>query len=110
MQLENTQNLSNKMQCFLNQLGLISFKEDNVFFVYAPNLDICGYGLTTIEAQDSFIETLKEFISFTTKNKTLEGELKRLGWEKLSTKIPYFYHQATCTLFEPFNSGIFDNN
>ena len=98
------------MQAFLKQLGLVFFKEDNVFFVYAPNLDVCGYGLTEKEAQHSFLETFEEFLTFTKKQGTLENELLRLGWKKLPTQTPSFHYQATSTLFRPFDSTIFDYN
>lgn len=103
-------NITDSTRLFLKQLGLIFFKEDNVFFVYAPNLDVYGYGLTEKEAQHSFLETFEEFLTFTKQKGTLESELLRLGWEKLPTATPSFHHQATSTLFEPFDSRIFDNN
>jgi hypothetical protein len=102
--------LSIPMLSFLHQLGLTFFKEANIYFVYASNLDICGYGLTEIEAEYSFMETLEEFLNYTKKNKTLEMELRRLGWEKQPTTIPTFYHPTTSALFEPFNTRIFNNN
>ena len=58
-------NVTDSMQAFLQQLGLVFFKEDSVFFVYAPNLDVCDYGLTEKEAQHSFLETFEEFLTFT---------------------------------------------
>ncbi len=103
-------NVTDSMQTFLQQLGLVFFKEDTVFFVYAPNLDVCGYGLTEKEAQYSFLETFEEFLTFTKKNDTIEHELLRLGWKKLPTTTPSFHHQTTSTLFEPFDSRIFDYN
>jgi hypothetical protein len=104
------EHVSDSMQTFLNQLGLVFFKEDHVFFVYAPNLDVCGYGLTEKEARHSFLETFEAFLEYTKKNKSLEGELLRLGWEKLPTVIPSFYHQSTPSVFEPFDSRFFDYN
>ena len=100
-------NISDSMQAFLQQLGLVFFNEDNVFFVYAPNLDVCGYGLTEKEAQYSFLETFEEFLTFTKQKGTLESELLRLGWEKLPTATPSCHQKATFTLFEPF-SRLFD--
>lgn len=85
MGLQFTQRLPATMPSFMNRLDLLFFKEDNVFFVYAPALDITGYGLTETEAQQSFVETLETFLDFTQKNKTLEGELQRLGWKKDAT-------------------------
>jgi hypothetical protein len=77
-----TQILPSTMPSFMHRLDLLFFKEEAVFFVYAPALDITGYGLTENEAQNSFVETFETFLDFTQKNKTLEGELNRLGWTK----------------------------
>jgi hypothetical protein len=85
MGLQFVQKLPTSMPAFMNRLDLLFFKEDTVFFVYAPALDITGYGLTETEAQHSFVETLETFLDFTQKNKTLEGELNRLGWKKEHT-------------------------
>jgi hypothetical protein len=85
MGLQFVQKSPSSMPAFMNRLDLLSFKEDNVFFVYAPALDITGYGYTETEAQHSFVETLETFLDFTQKNKTLEGELNRLGWKKDQT-------------------------
>jgi O-methyltransferase involved in polyketide biosynthesis len=76
------QNLPSSMPSFMNRLDLLFFKEDAVFFVYAPALDVTGYGMTEAEAQNSFVITLEEFLNFTQENKTLESELKRLGWKQ----------------------------
>ncbi len=61
-------------------LVLLSFKEDNIFIVYAPTLDLSGYGDNQEEANSSFDTSLDEFLDFTIKNNTLNTELKRLGW------------------------------
>ena len=82
MGLQFAQTLPSTTPSFMNRLDLLFFKEDNVCFVYAPALDITGYGSTETEAQHSFVLTLEAFLDFTQKNKTLESELKRLGWKK----------------------------
>jgi hypothetical protein len=79
-----SQTLPSTMPSFMNRLDLLFFKEEETFFVYAPALDITGYGLTENEAQNSFVVTLETFLNFTQKHKTLEGELNRLGWTKAS--------------------------
>jgi hypothetical protein len=101
MGLQFTQILPATTPSFINRLDLLFFKEDNVFFVYAPALDITGYGLTETEAQHSFVETLEAFLDFTQKNKTLEGELKRLGWQK---------EQTTMTFQPPFLDEMLQKN
>jgi hypothetical protein len=77
-----TQILPSSMPSFMNCLDLLFFRENSVFFVYAPALDLTGYGATETEAQHSFVQTLEAFLDFTQKKETLEGELKRLGWRK----------------------------
>ena len=62
-------------------LNVISFKENDVCFVYSPALDITGYGNTVDEAKDSFNITLQEFLRYTSNKNTLVNELKRLGWK-----------------------------
>jgi hypothetical protein len=69
-------------------LVLLSFKEDNTFIVYAPTLDLSGYGDNQEEADSSFEESLDEFLDFTIKNNTLHSELMRLGW-KSNFKAPF---------------------
>ena len=69
------------------RVPLIVFTEDGNKIVYCPVLDICGYGKTQKEAFDSFEITLGEFFLYTTRKKTLESELKRLGWTVGKTKF-----------------------
>ena len=66
-------------------LPVIKFKEDDVFFLYSPALDLTGYGVTEKEAQKSFEETLGQFLDYSTKKNTLLSELRKLGW-KVSKK------------------------
>ncbi len=70
------------------KIVLLSFKEDNNFILYAPTLDLSGYGEDEGEAEASFKESLFEFLNFTIKNQTLDAELKRLGW-KSDFKPPF---------------------
>lgn len=59
-------------------LSVIEFKEDNIYFVYSPALDLTGYDRTLKGAHRSFEETLSYFLEYTLENQTLEAELKRL--------------------------------
>ncbi len=70
------------------KIVLLSFKEDNNFILYAPTLDLSGYGEDEVAAEASFKESLFEFLNFTMKNQTLDAELKRLGW-KSDLKPPF---------------------
>lgn len=68
------------------QIELLRFKEDDTFIVYAPSLDLSGYGNTEEEASESFGIVLEEFCRYTLNKKTFFRELKKLGWEKIGTK------------------------
>jgi hypothetical protein len=61
-------------------LTLILWKENDIHFQYSPQLDLTGYGKSATEAQSSFDQTLKDFISYTINKDTLFDELERLGW------------------------------
>ncbi|WP_298147504.1 hypothetical protein [Flavobacterium sp.] len=61
-------------------LSLFLWQEDNIFYVYAPALDLTGYGLSKEEARESFETVLQEFIVYTHNEKTLFAELENLGW------------------------------
>ncbi|MGQ3015107.1 MAG: hypothetical protein ACT6QS_15455 [Flavobacteriales bacterium] len=62
------------------RLRLYIWSEDKVFFVYAPALDLTGYGNTETEAKDSFTHILQETVSYMENKDTLFDELERLGW------------------------------
>ncbi len=62
-------------------LTLIQFKESGNQIIYAPALEVYGYGKTISKARESFKTCLEEFIDYTLAKGTLESELKRLGWE-----------------------------
>ncbi|MFY7665660.1 hypothetical protein [Flavobacterium sp.] len=61
-------------------LSLFLWQEDNIFYVYAPALDLTGYGLSKEEARESFETVLEEFIVYTHNKKTIFTELENLGW------------------------------
>lgn len=67
------------------QVLILAFVEDSLFYYYAPQLDVYGYGQTETEAKESFEITLHEFFRYTLNKGTLQSELKRLGW-KMQTK------------------------
>jgi len=48
--------------------------------MFAPALDICGYGKNTAEAKQSFGIVLEEFINHTSNKNTLNTVLNKLGW------------------------------
>ena len=80
--------LSNKQSTIKVGLTLISFEEDNILFVYCPALDLTGYGYTEDEAKESFSQTLKIHINYTTRKKTFFKDLEKHGWVIKNRKRP----------------------
>lgn len=56
------------------------WKEDGVYFVYAPALDLTGYDKTESRAKESFTKILDETIKYMHNKDTIFNELERLGW------------------------------
>ena len=75
-----TTELSTQNSTVNMELTLISFIEDNVYFVYCPALDLTGYGDNEKEAKNSFSQTLKMYIDYTTDKKTFIQDLEGHGW------------------------------
>lgn len=61
-------------------LAIFLWQEESICYVYAPALDLTGYGLTKEEARESFETVLNEFIVYTHRKKTIFKELENLGW------------------------------
>jgi len=61
-------------------VSIFLWEEDSIFYVYAPALDLTGYGLNKEEARESFETILHEFIVYTHNKKTIFKELENLGW------------------------------
>jgi len=82
-------------------VDLVQFKDSGNYVVYAPALEVYGYGKTVQEAKDSFVTCLEEFVDYTVSKKTITSELKRLGWKikgrknNRSFKIPDFSELLT---------------
>ncbi|MBN4072977.1 hypothetical protein JYT74_02940 [Crocinitomix catalasitica] len=91
----NFSSLKGKAQANVS-VNLVQFKQDGAYVIFAPALEVYGYGKTVQEAKDSFILGLEEFLSYTTNKNTLKSELQRLGWKikgrksKRKFKIPDF--------------------
>jgi len=62
-------------------VNLVQFKDTGNYVIYAPALEVYGYGKTIQEAKDSFVTCLEEFIDYTISKRTFYSELKRLGWK-----------------------------
>lgn len=73
-------NYSNGRERVSVGLILILWDEDGIFFQYAPELDLTGYGSSAIEAAKSFEYILEDFIKYTLNKGTIYDELERLGW------------------------------
>lgn len=80
-------NFKNRVNQVRFNLPVISFMEENVHFLYTPALDLTGYGNTEEEALRSFEETIGQFLEYGINKKTLEKELKKLGWIFTKKKI-----------------------
>jgi len=65
------------------ELPVLYFTEDGVHFASAPALDITGYGENEKEAEASLNIMLEEFFNYAAENKTLQSELKKLGWQEM---------------------------
>ena len=61
-------------------LALYSWEENGVYFVYAPAMDLTGYGNTQAEADTSFGVVIDESIKYMEHKSTMFDELERLGW------------------------------
>jgi hypothetical protein len=68
---------SNVIHC---KIPLISFQEEETFIVFCPALDLCGYGGTDDEANNSFQIILSEYFRYTEHKGTLAVDLKKHGW------------------------------
>ena len=89
-------------------LSLIAFQENKVHILFSPALDLYGYGNTIEEAKQSFMVSLNEFLNYSIENKTLIGELKRLGWKILdngnvSSPLPSYFIKNNNTFKDVWN-------
>lgn len=71
------------------KLPLISFRDGGTIVIYAPALDVSGYGYTVEEAKKSFGEAIEEFFKYTINKGTFDAELKRLGWKCIKRRNKY---------------------
>jgi hypothetical protein len=61
-------------------LTTVIWEEDNVHFIYAPALDLTGYGQSLVEARKSFGIVLSGFLRYTHNKGTIFKELEKHGW------------------------------
>jgi hypothetical protein len=62
------------------RLALFSYIDEGVHVVYAPALDLFGYGTDEAEARQSFDLVLDEYLIHTAQNHTLTADLRANGW------------------------------
>lgn len=62
-------------------LQILEFKEDDIFIVYSPHLDLSGYGKNKDEARKSFEIAIEDFLSYTLNKDTFAKVLIDLGWK-----------------------------
>ena len=72
--------LKNSKAIVDTHLALLSFVENDIHYLYSPELDIYGYGQSESQARDSFAVTFKETMSYMVNKNTLAEELRSLGW------------------------------
>ncbi len=93
------------------ELHLLEFAENEVTIIYAPALDVTGYGNTVKEAKASFEISLNEFLSYTTENATLETTLTQLGWTFVNDSQPIPPKQIDLiSISETFNDIVNNKN
>ena len=61
------------------RLALFSYVDEGVNVVYAPALDMFGYGEAEPVALQSFETTLNEYLTYVIQHKTLCKDLKKYG-------------------------------
>ena len=61
-------------------LSIFRFEENGSKIVYAPSLNVIGYGKTYDEADSDFEFCLSEFFRSTMSNGSFEREMEKLGW------------------------------
>lgn len=70
-------------------LDLFSYREDGMRIIYAPALDISGYGQTLSAARQSFEISFSEYLRYTIEKGTLEADLQAHGWKPTNHEMHY---------------------
>ena len=63
-------------------LDLFSYRENGMQIVYAPALDLAGYGETRSAARHSFDVSFSEYLRYTVEKGTLQDDLLAHGWNQ----------------------------
>lgn len=62
------------------KLSLYLFRDEGVYIVYSPTLDLLGYGNTKKESCKSFECVLSGYLEYCVENSTLLRDLDRNRW------------------------------
>jgi hypothetical protein len=94
------------------EIPIIIFEDNDLWFFYAPSLDLTGYGPTREEAEKSFHTAFGEFIKYTVNKKSIAKVLLELGWtfKKWNKKQKLMTAPSLATLLtrDKYLSEIFD--
>ena len=82
------------------KLPLIIFEEGGATICYCPALDLSGYGYDEKEALESYEYVTEEYFNHTIEKKTLEKDLKRLGWQVKNTHHKHIIPPPVTKLLE----------
>ncbi|MEX6686594.1 hypothetical protein QTN47_03760 [Danxiaibacter flavus] len=80
--------LSNQHQVVTVKIDVIEYKEDGIFYVYSPALDLVGYCNTLSDARRSWDVVLDEYLHFTANNNSLIEDLQKRGWKIKARHAP----------------------
>lgn len=69
------------------QIQIYTYKENDTYIVFAPQLDLSGYDTTLKKAHESFKIVLEEYFKFTIEKGTLIEDLKKHGWTYTNSKL-----------------------
>ena len=81
-QFQDRINLNLKKNAISLNIALISFKEEELFVLYSPTLDLYGYGDDEGEALNSFNDTIFLYLEYCMGENTIAQDLDRLGWTR----------------------------
>ena len=79
-------------------LDVIVYKNEDMFYAYAPALDIAGYGYNQKEAKASLNIMLEEYFRFACEEHTLEEDLRQHGWKEAARRQEDFSSPSFMTL------------
>ena len=79
-------------------LDVIVYKDGDMFYAYAPALDIAGYGDNQEKAKASLNIMLEEYFRYACEEHTLEEDLRQHGWKEAARLQENFSSPSFMTL------------